>query len=346
MISRRAKRAAIGFFFVGSIALILFFSVDRYMANQALIQRQNQEKAQIKPRPRHVHTVRRESRDQQRTFSAQIQPWIEAEVPAEVAGRVTAAYVEAGSQVQAGDLLVELDPKTAEINLRASEARLREVKRLFDEASRLLTDEVISRSEYEARRSSFEVAQAEHDVNKRTYDLHFIKAPFAGVVNERFVDVGDPIGLNEPVAMLVDLHKLRVIFYVNDRDILSLKPGKRLHLSAAGLDDRGLEPTIAHLGRMADASTRLFRVEAVLENDKIGLPGGISGTVAATLSSFDDIPFVPTSAVRLIGDKATVLKVSEGEALPEAVAVKIGPEVDGFYPVQAGLQEGDRVIIR
>lgn len=346
MISRRAKRAAIGFVFVGVIALILFFSVDRYLANQAEIQRLNQEKADIKPRPQNVYTIRRESRDQQRTYSAQIQPWIEAEVPAEVAGRVTAVYVEPGSTVKAGDVLVELDPKTSQINLRASEARLREAKRLQDEASRLLKEEVISRTEFESRRSSFEIAQAEHDAAQRTYDLHFIRAPFDGVINERYVDVGDPVDLNSPVAKLVELNQLRVIFYVNDRDILSLQPGQRLDLSAAGLDDRGLHPQIQHIGRMADSSTRLFRVEAVLDNATIGLPGGISGTVAANIASYRDLPFVPASAVRLIGDKATVLRLEPQEKVTEAVVVEIGPEVDGFYPVQAGLSEGDKVLIR
>jgi len=351
MISRRHKRAAIGFLFLGATALILFFSVDRYTSNQLELERTKQDKAEIKPQPHNTYTVQRESRQQQRTYSAQIEPWMEAEVPAETAGRVTAVHVDPGSQVRAGALLVELDPATAKISLRASEARLREAKRLYEEAHRLQKEEVISRTEYEARRSAFEVALAEYDSAERQYQHHFIRAPFDGVVNERLVDIGDPVDLNKPVADLVDLTKLRVIFYVNDHDIHALKPGQELELKLAGLPGADLRPVIENMGRMADASTRLFRIEAVLNNPGQGVPAGISGTVAATVSDFQDLPFVPTSAVRLIGDKATVLKIGttpdkEGIAASEAVTVEIGPEVDGFYPVTDGLQEGDRILIR
>ncbi|MEM1060133.1 MAG: efflux RND transporter periplasmic adaptor subunit [Verrucomicrobiota bacterium] len=352
MISRRTKRAAIGFFFVGVIALILFFSVERYKQNQEEIERLKQDKAEIKPPPRNTYTVRRESRERERTYSAQIQPWVEAEVPAEIAGRITAVHVEPGSLVETGAVLMELDPTTAQINLRASEARLNEARRLYEEAARLEREEVISRTEAEARRSAYEVAQAEYDAADRQYQLHFIRAPFGGIVNERLVDLGDPVDQNRPVADLVDLSKLRVIFYVNDRDIHALNQGQRLELTLAGLRHQVLSPVVEHIARMADASTRLFRVEAVLENPDRSLPAGISGTVSARVSSYDNLPFVPTSAVRLEGDTATVIKLAaktqpgEEGARAETVSVEIGPEVDGFYPVLDGLAEGDQVIIR
>lgn len=345
MISRRGKRIALGFTFTTAVVLVIFASVESYFINQERLLRLEQDKALIKPQPKNVHTVVRDSRTRTRTYATRLDPWMEANVPAEAAGRVTAVHVEPGQPVQADEVLVELDPETAAINLRAAEANFKEANRLYQQAKALLAEEVVSRTEFEAANSRLLVAQAERDAAQRVLDQHTIRAPFAGVINERLVDLGDAIRVNEPVVRLVDLDKLRVVFYVNDVDIHNVREGAEVDLSITGLPGKTFHPTIAHISRAADEATRLFRVEAVLADPQAQLPGGVHGKVTLKLQDWTDTVFVPVTAVRLSGDEATVLRL-QGEAGAEAVAIEIGPEVDGFYPVLSGLKDGDQVIIR
>ena len=95
----------------------------------------------------------------------------------------------------------------------------------------------------------------------------------------------------------------------------------------------------------SSAATGLFRIEAELKNPDGSIPGGLAVTVTATVQLYREALFLPTSAVRLEGTRAMVQRVSEGGP-PEAIAIEIGPELEGRFPVLGGLTEGDRVLVR
>jgi multidrug efflux pump subunit AcrA (membrane-fusion protein) len=68
--------------------------------------------------------------------------------------------------------------------------------------------------------------------------------------------------------------------------------------------------------------------------------------MTAKVGLYENQLFVPTACVRLEGSGATVLRVSTGEGGPESVRVRVGEELDGFYPVLEGLSAGDRLLVR
>jgi hypothetical protein len=67
--------------------------------------------------------------------------------------------------------------------------------------------------------------------------------------------------------------------------------------------------------------------------------------VTAAVRLYRDTLFIPTAAVRLEGARALVQRVREGAAA-EPVSIEIGPEIDGRFPVLAGLDAGDRLLVR
>jgi RND family efflux transporter MFP subunit len=160
------------------------------------------------------------------------------------------------------------------------------------------------------------------------------------------VQVGEAVNVNQPVVRMVDVSKLRVIFYVNERDVPSFPPGKMLSLRLAAVPGRVFEAPVAHVAEASDEDTRLFRVEADLANPDGELRGGLTGEVSAVVAVYDKQLFVPTACVRLEGGGAYVLRVRSDEAGPENVRVRLGEELDGFYPVLEGLSGGDRLLVR
>jgi multidrug efflux pump subunit AcrA (membrane-fusion protein) len=141
----------------------------------------------------------------------------------------------------------------------------------------------------------------------------------------------------------VDLDRLRVEFFVTEADLDSFPIGKPIRLLLDSLPDEILEPTVDFVSPASDPRSRLFRVEAVMDNTK-DLPGGLQGVVESVTTPFQNSPSLPTAAVQFAGRQSLVWKVEpEGPKLTE---IRIGPEIDGFYPVLDGLNPGDKVLIR
>lgn len=343
--TRRNKRAILGFLAVGLMVGFILIAAGRFLAGVREKQRFEQERAELKPPDPESVVVANAAPVRIRDYSAEVVPWMEARVPAEVPGRVVEASVEAGWAVKAGDVLVRLDDRRARIALDLALARHEEAVRLFSEAERLQKSRVVSQTQYESVRSEVKVTKAQVEDARDNLDRHTVRSPFDGIVNERLVEVGDAVNANEAVATVVDLARLRVRFAVAEAEIGAFPPDRPLKLRVLSAPHEALEPRVAFVARSADPGTGLFRVEALLDNANGKLPGGLQGEVEAEVQVFPEGPVVPAAAVRFAGRDAFVLK-DDGGAEPVTTRIVVGPEVDGVFPVLEGVKAGDRLFVR
>lgn len=346
MLARRSKRAILAFAGLVLLVAILLASVGRYFDSVEQKRRLLEEKASLKEREDFIFTVEPRTVERERRYAAAVDPWLVADVPAEVGGRVSAVKVEPGSLAKAGDPLVMLDDEIASSDHRRAEVKLAELQRLLGEAETLGKNRVISRTQVEAVRAETRQADAEEDATRARLDDHVIRAPFDGSVVERLVQVGEAVNANQPVVRMVDTSRLRVVFYVNERDVASFPSGTRVQLRLPAAPGQVLDVPVVHVARASDEETRLFRVEGELPNADLALRGGLTGEITAKVGLYENQLFIPTACVRLEGAGATVLRVSPGEGGTENVRVRVGEELDGFYPVLEGLSAGDRLLVR
>jgi membrane fusion protein, multidrug efflux system len=344
-LSRRRKRVALGFVGIGFLVVVVVVASARFMAAQKERQRFDAERGELRAPDPVAHVVEARELERTRLFSAELLPWVEANVPAEAAGRVVETLVEAGQEVAEGEVLVRLDERRAAIALDLAVARHEEAMRLLGEAERLQKSRVVSQTAYEAALSEARVTAAQLNDARDLIGRHAVRAPFAGVVGERLVDVGDAVHLNEPVATVVGLDKLRVQIEVTEADLPSFTEGRKLDLRLLS-DGSTHSPVVRFRSPSADPETRLFRIEAELDNRDKRLAGGLQGVVEARVRLFPKGLVVPASAVRFAGRDAVVLKAPGDGGDPVPVKIVVGPEVDGIFPVFEGLEEGDRILIR
>jgi RND family efflux transporter MFP subunit len=346
MLARRSKRVILSFAALVLAVSVILASVSRYFEGVEQRRRLQDEKAALKQREDFVFTVGPRTVERERRYAVAVDPWMVSAVPAEVSGRVSEVKVEPGAAVRKGDPLVLLDAEIAASDLRRAEAKLTELQRLLGEAETLGRSKVVSRTQVEAVRSETRVADAEEDAARARLEDHTIRAPYDGSVVERLVQIGEAVSVNEPVVRMVDLSRLRVVFYVNERDISTFEPGTMIKVRLPAAPGRVFEAPVVHVARASDADTRLFRVEAELPNQDLALRGGLTGEGSAVVGLYRDQLFVPTACVRLEGGGAYVLKLPVGEGSASSVRVRVGEELDGFYPVLEGLSAGDRLLVR
>lgn len=358
MLKRHTKRAILGLLFIGVALTLVIVVSQHYFAGRALAIRLEEERGEFVPAKPLLLTVERQTRSRSRAFAVRLEPFLRAGVAAETSARVQEVFVETGDSVAAGDLLVQLDPTVTELNLssveaglQAAEAQLEEIRRLAAEAERLAESQSVPQTRREAAQAQVKVQeastrqlQAELHKQEELLQRHQIRAPFAGHVNERLVDEGDSVTPNQPVITLVKLDTLRARVYVSDVEVNSFTQGQEVKLRLDAFPEEPLTAQISMVAQSADPVSNLFLVETRIANPDTALPGGTRGRIVAVVERFTDTLFIPASAVRFDGGRVLAEVWQEEKA--QTRELRVGPAIDGDYPVFAGLDEGEVVIVR
>lgn len=343
--SRRRKRVALAAGVAVMAAVFIVAVFGRLGERERERRRAEMEKAELAPPPPVEHVIRAGQARERRIFSAVLEPERLARVPAEVAGVVREVAVEPGQAVRTGQVLARLDDTRARLAWEAARARAEETRRLLVEAERLRASRVVAESALEAARAEARLQAALLAEAEDLVSRHVVRAPFDGFVNARLVEVGEAVAAYQAVAVVADLSALRVRFEAGEREALALPEGARVRVRIPALGAEAFEIPIVHAARSADAASGLFAREARLENPGARIPGGLRAEVEADIALHPSLPLVPAQAVRFEGGKAWVLRRAEDGGVQE-VAIVVGMEAGGFYPVLEGLREGDRLLFR
>jgi membrane fusion protein (multidrug efflux system) len=279
------------------------------------------------------------------------------ELSANASGRVVRTFVERGDVVKAGALLAQLDARgatlshaEAEANARSIADQLKSVQAECERYKALQGKGAITQQEYDRQASQcLTQASAEAAARARVADAArvvqdaAIRAPFAGVIGERFINVGDYVQPSSKVVTLLVDNPLRLRISVPEPAIPYAKEGTVVSFQTLTLPDREFKATIKYVGREVRATTRDMINEAVVDNrDHLLLPGTFV-TVQLPIGT-TNLPVVPKDALVQLDEGTTVFAVANGRLQQRAVqsSVAIG---DGIA-IAEGLKKGDHIVVR
>jgi membrane fusion protein (multidrug efflux system) len=280
------------------------------------------------------------------------------DLAANASGRVVRTFVERGDHVGAGAVLAQLDARAAaitETEAKANEAAIAEqLANVLADCKRseaLLAKGAISQVEHDrtssqcrSQASSEEAARARAAEASRAVGDTSIRAPYAGVIGERFVSVGDYVHPDSKVVTLLATDPLRLRLSVPERAIASAREGSVVSFETAAAPGRVFTGTIRYLGREVRENTRDMVDEAVVENHDGALVPGVFVTAHLTIGEATR-PVVPKSALVPAPPAQAVFVVVDGR-LQERV-VETGPGLtDGdVVAILDGVKKGDRVVL-
>ena len=228
-----------------------------------------------------------------------LQPRRRVEIFAEVNGRVTEVGAEALDRVEADQLLFRMDPILAEVALkraRAAEKRAESESILarsnLDRERGLANVNVASQaaldaSENAARQAQAARLEAEASIAEARDRLakKTVRAPFAGVLREFPVEVGEYVHAGERVAELLDVEKLEITIGLNDTQVVSVREGTVVQLRAEALAGESFSGTVDAVGGALDVGTRKFPIRIEIDNTQGQLMPGMVAVVDLELDS-------------------------------------------------------------
>lgn len=178
-----------------------------------------------------------------------------------------------------------------------------------------------------------------------------IRTPFAGTVIERLATEGAYVATGAPLYRIADLRHLWLQLDAYESDLPRLSTGQTVTVQVEALPGESFEGKVTFIDPTLDATRRTARVRVALDNRDGRLRPGMfaEARVSADVEAGERGPLVvPSSAPLFTGRRAIVYveKDTAERVAYEPRTVRLGPRLGNYYPVVAGLSEGERVVSR
>ena len=263
-------------------------------------------------------------------------------VTSKTSNLVTAIRFNDGQNVQAGQVLVELDRAQTEAALAAASAAFAESQSQFNRSRELFNTQALSKSQYEQLEATMKSNQARVDAAKASLADTYIRAPFSGRVGLRRVSLGTLISPGTVITTLDDTSSIKVDFAVPEMNLGELRSGQTVIARSSAYPGRNFAGRVASVDSRVDPGSRAVTVRALVPNRDGALKPGMFLTV--DLSKERRLALmVPEQA--LVPEQARqFIYVVQGPKVAKR-EVKLGRREPGFVEITEGLRAGDHVVI-
>ncbi len=280
----------------------------------------------------------------------------QSELAADATGKVIATEVERGSIVKKGQVILRLDARNASLSERETAALAQAAasqRKLADEecerSKKLLQSGSISQAEFDrtsaqcAQSSSSAIAaDTRRQMAMKSMGDSFIRAPYAGLIAERYVSVGEFVLPQTKVAVLLEIDPLRLQLTVAEAAIPLIKLDQHVDFSVASYPDQSFGGSIRYLGPALRGNSRDLLVEALVKNEDHRLHPGMFVTARVSLGD-QTLPVVPADSIRTDGAIHRVFLVVDQQI--EERVVQIGEARDGVVAIADGVKTGERIVL-
>lgn len=288
--------------------------------------------------------------------------WVDGDVEAvnqttlsaQTQGQVEEIFFDVDDYVEAGQLLIRLKDtqqqagmNQARADLKEALARLKEAEEEHKRTQDLFARKLASQSQLDKSTAALKSARARKDaadarLAQATEQLGYtrIKAPYSGIVTQRFVEVGETASPGQKLMSGISLDQLRVTVDMPQSLIPVIRErGKARVLLPTGEAIEGVDLTIFPF---ADQASNTFKVRVILPQGVKGLFPGMFVKTAFVTGTRQEL-VVPRDAV-VYRSEVTAVYVIDKAGRVHFRQIRAGqPAADGMLSVIAGLSPGEQV---
>jgi membrane fusion protein (multidrug efflux system) len=264
-------------------------------------------------------------------------------------GVVTAIHFESGQTVRAGQILVELDTSVERAQLASAEAR-RQLADVSAGRSRALAErEAASKAQLDADEAQLKTSSADFGALKAQIDRKTVRAPFAGRLGIRTVNLGQYLQPGTAVSVLESLGSVYVDFTLPQQYLGEIKTGTPVRITLAGAGGPALAGIVGAVDPTLDSTTRTIKLRASVPNDKDKLRPGMFVAVEVVRGDKRKLVTAPATAIVHASYGDSVFVVEDGPTGKAAKVarqqfVRLGASRGDFVAITDGVKAGQELV--
>jgi len=273
----------------------------------------------------------------------------------QVAGVVTGIHFDSGENVKEGALLVGIDDSVEQADLANGVALLKNANLALDRQKTLVTGGNTPQSSVDSAIAARDSAAAAVDHTRAIIAQKAIRAPFAGRLGLRTVDIGQFVAVGVALTTLQRLDPIFADFTAPEGELARLAVGQSVAIAVDAYPGKNFNGKITAIDARISAESRNVTVRAQFDNpDARLLPGMFANVAVTTGAPVKELTLPRTAAIySLYGDNVLVVKTAPPSAdapadkpglVVERRFVRFGPTQGERIAVDSGLNEGETVV--
>ena len=282
-----------------------------------------------------------------------------ADISTELSGLVKRILVDEGHHVKAGDIILELDDELQQMTVAAEKAKTRQVqleladaRRRLTDAKRLVKQKTISENDVQSLQAevnidsaAVQLAQAEQQQQEARLRRHQLRAPFDGVVSQKFTEAGEWITPGDAVIELVATDGLRIDFKAPQSAFPKITLNTRIDIRLETLPNKHFQGKISAIVPVTDAKARTFMIRVISEDNEMIMTPGMSANGVLQLDTGHKALTVSRDAILRYPDGRTTVWVVNPDKTVSEKLVKTGLSFDGNVVIHEGIKIDDTIVL-
>lgn len=259
------------------------------------------------------------------------------------AGQIIDMPYREGDWVDKGVELVKLDGAVirAELNKAIVKQRQAEVDLL--RMKQLQARNATSENEVAQARTALELARTELDLRRVLLARTTIKAPFSGLISERWNNPGDQLAARTSILTLIDPSVLNVELYVSELQLPELQANQAVNIHIDALGDQNFSGKIQRISPVIDPQTRKARVEVSLDSIPPGARPGQLARITFFTPKYSGLS-IPFASLHHDQQGPFVYRIDD-QKTARRVSVVTGLLLGDKVEIPKGLDAGDHVVL-
>ncbi len=275
--------------------------------------------------------------------TGQIEAMQSIELRPDIEGRLVQILVREGSPVAQGTALFKIDDAELKAQVAQFEAERDLARQSLTRTRELLAQKASSQAELERAEATMRSNEAQLELLKVRLGRTLVRAPFAGVMGQRYVSLGDYVTTTTRLAALQTVSPQRASFQVPERYAEQLRPGQSVTFRVAALPGREFTGRVDFVDPIVQLPGRTIMVKARVPNPRRELQAGMFIEARLATAVRPNAVVIPEDAVLPLQGSNFVWVVADGKATRRQV--ELGVRTPGFVEVKSGVENAEQVVV-
>jgi membrane fusion protein (multidrug efflux system) len=300
-----------------------------------------------KPASVTVQIVTAQDLEEHLTLPGTLHAWEDLTLAAEIAGVVDWVGPHEGETLTAGQRILTIDSLSQKGNLERDRVDAKIKQQAMQRLEKLVAENLVSRQEYENSVSAHEESRQQLELSRIALQKSIVTAPVDGVLDARLVERGEYLKVGDPVAVLLQIDRLKALIDIPEKDVRYLHSGEEVRVIQAQIDtgeEISRSGTLIHLAYKADPLTRTYLGKIEIDNRDRQLRPGMIVRIEALRRQLKDAIAVPLYAVVELDGRKVVFIEDQGKA--HLRPVRIDRIIGDRAVILAGLDLNERLIVK
>lgn len=286
--------------------------------------------------PVKIAVVEKAMVDQVIEFTGNIEPMVKNYISSAAAQRIEKIYVEVGSRVKRGELLVQMES----VNYTQARIQLENLKLDLSRIEALYKAGGVSAQQYDQMKTQVKVAEesiANLDRNTK------LLSPIDGVITQKNFDNGD-LATGQPILVVMQMQPVKILINISEEFFPQVKVGTPVEITLDIYQGKKFPGRVMLVHPTIDASTRTFQAEVRIDNPGMVIRPGMFARAKVDFGSKERVVVPDRAVIKQAGTNDKYVYVYENGVV-SYTKINLGKRVDSIYEVIDGIEPGTEVVI-